>query len=611
MRKFKKTLSVMLAAIMSFSAFSALTVTANAAVIDENSSVGEEFGDYEYQVLDDGTASITKYSGNETALVIPSEINGYKVTRIGEYAFCWCESLTCVTIPDSVTSIGWGAFENCENIKQVYIDSIEAWCNIDFDYIANPLENGADLYLNGELVDELTVPDSITSIGNNAFIGCTSLTNIRIPDSVTRIGINAFRYCTSLTNITIPDSVTIGNSAFGGCSSLTSVTIPGSVTSIDNYAFEDCVNIKQVYINNIEAWCNIDFNYGANPLGNGADLYLNGELVNELTIPDGVTSIGDRAFIGCASLTSVTIPDSVTNIGSYTFYNCTNLSSIAIPNSVTNIDESAFSSCTSLTNITIPDSVTSIGSRAFSSCTSLTSITIPVSVTSIGNGTFENCTSLTSITIPDSVTSISYGAFMGCKSLISVTIPDSITNIDGLSFYGCSSLTNIIIPDNVTNIGEWAFENCTSLTSITIPDSVTSVGYEAFLNCSSLNSITIPNSVEEIDEYAFGYERYYDQIKYDYIYEKVYNFVISGFKNSAAEQYANDNGFAFVEIGKAVIGDVNGDGVLSVADATLIQKHSASIIKFTNEQLALADFNGDGTVNVNDATAIQRALVSG
>ena len=279
----------------------------------------------------------------------------------------------------------------------------------------------SNTYKNGKGI--LTFDDNVTKIGAEAFKDCDSLTSITIPDGVTSIGSSAFYECRKLTSVTIPDSVTtIGSSAFYDCSSLTSITIPDSVTWIGSRAFYDCNSLDSVHISDLSAWCRIRFDYynyyaQANPLCNGAHLYLNETLVEDLVIPNNVTSIEPFAFDNCKSIKSVTIPDSVTSIRSR-----------------------AFSSCPSLTSVTIGNSVTSIGDYAFSDCTSLTSITIPDSVTEIGDHAFYNCNSLTSITIPDSVTRIRASAFCSCDSLTSVTIGNGITAIGKDAFYGCSKL---------------------------------------------------------------------------------------------------------------------------------------------------------------------------
>ena len=244
-----------------------------------------------------------------------------------------------------------------------------------------------------------------------------------------------------------------------------------------------------------------------------------------------VTSIGERAFSQCSSLTSVTIPNSVTSIGNYAFSGCSSLTSITIPENVTSIGNFAFSDCSSLTSITIPENVTSIGNYTFSDCSSLTSITVPENVTSIGNYAFSRCSSLTSITIPNSVTSIGDQAFDNCSSLTSVTIPNSVESIGWRAFQSCISFISITIPNSVTTIGTYAFDGCSALTSMIvengntiydsrencnaiietatntllsgcqntiIPNSVTSIESSAFSGCSSLTSIIIPNSVTSI-----------------------------------------------------------------------------------------------------------------
>ena len=224
----------------------------------------------------------------------------------------------------------------------------------------------------------------------------------------------------------------------------------------------------------------------------------------DVTVPEGVTSIGDLAFSWCSSLTSIVIPDGVTSIGDEAFRWCSSLTSIVVPDGVTSIGDEAFYECSSLTSIMIPDSVTSIGYEAFEYCSRLTSITIPDGVTSIGERAFSYCSRLTSITLPDSVTSIGDGAFCNCSGLTSVTIPDGVTSIGDHAFYNCKSLTSITLPDGVTSIGDGAFKWCESLTSITLPDSVTSIGGEALSGCQKLAHLEVKNEKCKFGKEPFG-----------------------------------------------------------------------------------------------------------
>ena len=378
----------------------------------------------------DGTMFKNEVANHIVTYVIPDGTTEIKDLQFSDYG-----CMQAVSIPDSVTSIGNSAFTSCINLRNI------------------------------------TIPDSVTSIGSHAFYCCYELTGVIIGNSVTSIGIGTFYYCRRLTSVIIGNSVaSIGSSAFYGCRGLTSITIPDSVTSINRNAFNGCDNLirkskgicyvdkwvigvvnnllskaeienttrgiayrafdncsglKNIYITDLAAWCKIS---GLDNLmyyvSNEKNLYLNGELVTNLTIPDSVTSIGMSAFYYCGGLTSVTIGNGVTSIG-----------------------WSAFEGCSGLTSVTIPDSVVNLGDYAFRDCSSLESITIPNSVASIGKGTFYNCGKLATINIPDSVISIGESAFRFCEKMENITIPSSVVLIEKEAFYGCKNLVSAEFKD--------------------------------------------------------------------------------------------------------------------------------------------------------------------
>ncbi len=542
-KSIKKWISVLMAAVMLLSAapLSGLAGTELPSLSElfNVTAEAESFDMFTYTIFG-GKVTITGCDGNVSGeIIIPSEIEGYPVVGIGDNAFQYCENLSGVTIPDSVTSIGEDAFYDCENLTSITIpDSVTSIGEDAFRYctsltsvtIGNSVTSiGEDTFYGCENLTSITIPDSVTSIGDWAFYYCSSLTSITIPDSVTSIGDSAFSYCSSLTSITIPDSVTsIDDSAFYYCTSLTSITIPGSVKNIESSVFHGCSSLTNVVIKN-----------GVASIGTYA--FYACTSLKDIEIPDSVMSIGQNTFGGCSSLTSITIPDSVASISGRAFERCFNLTSFSvspnnksyssdsdgvlynkdqtflikypigndrssyeISNSVKSISDYAFCDCDNLTSIIIPDSVTSIAERAFDACSGLTSVSIGNSVTSIGDSAFSGCNSLISINIPDSVTRIGNKAFLNCDNLTSLTIPDSVTNIGDSSFRNCDSLTKVVIGNGVEKMDMYAFAECELLSDVTISQGAEVIGYGTFYNCPSLTSIVIPESVKEIRGAAFA-----------------------------------------------------------------------------------------------------------
>ena len=415
----------------------------------------------------------------------------------------------------------------------------------------------------------LTDNGTLTISGNGAidsyaFNWRDDIKTVVIKNGVTTIWFGAFENCTSLTSVTIPASVTIIEAdAFSGCSSLREYTVMAGNSSYSsaggvlfNAAGTDIIRLPQAFsgVYNIPD--------GVTSIGGRA--FYDCASLTGVTIPDGVTSIGMNAFSGCMSLTSVTIPDGVTSIGEYAFFN-TSLSSVTIPASVTSIGALAFGATPwlaaqgdfvvvngillnylgSAANVTIPNGVTSIGDMAFGWCTSLTSVTIPDGVTSIGYAAFRECYSLTSITIPSSVTSIGAAAFRECDGLTSVTLPAGVTSIGEYAFFWCPALTSVTLPDTLTSIADYAFNSCTALTSVTIPVSVTSIGTGAFVSCDGLTSVTVLNpSCTIVDQGGIGTSLGVPG-----------QTVIHGYDGSTAQAYANQYGYKFESFGLVPVPD--------------------------------------------------------
>ncbi len=664
-------------------------------------------------------------------ITIPNSVN-----TIGNSAFAGCTGLTGeLTIPNSVTTIGNAAFAGCTGLTGELI--------IPNSVIA--IGGSAFAGCTG-LTGALTIPNSVTAIGGSAFAACTGLEELVIPNSLTTIGVSTFAGCTGLNGtLTIPNSVTtIGEGAFSGCIGIEEITIPNSVTQIYAGAFNGCDNLSKVNISSLEAWCGIVFGMGmmgdysresSNPIYYAHHLYLNGQEVTDLVIPESITAINSYAFYGGSGFTSITLGNAVTTICNYAFSGCTGLTNLTIGDAVTTIGESAFEGCTGLTSLTISKSVISISGNIIVNCPSLTSLSvesgnpifdsrdncnaiietatntlvvgsqttvIPNTVTAIGASAFTSCDGLTSIVIPNSVTSIGvetyvneyqndttfyyYNPFMFCTNLRTIIvesgnpvfdsrdncngiietatntlkfgcnatiIPNTVTAIGDNAFCG-SGLKSFDIPNSVTTIGEAAFSGCSALTNIDIPNSVTSIGDYAFGACLSLKEITIPNSVIVSQSYAAtgwfqhcwslervtigsgiarmgvmfndcpkitsvtclrtappGYDSYYNS----QTHESVYNFDNAVYTQAtlyvpvgSLEEYQSKREWSFFQDIRP-LGDADGDGIVGVADVTRIIDYIQSG-SGNGFDIGAADTDGDGNVTIGDVTKLIDAILN-
>lgn len=425
------------------------------------------------------------------------------VTTIGENAFKSCTSLKTITIPESVTSLGYGVFENCTALTDAILD-----CTL------NELPNGL-------------------------FRQCTSLQNFDIPNTITRIGNETFYCCSSYAIDTIDDNIVeIGESAFRGCTAINSIHLGSGIQTIGREAFSLCSNMEKVSIDNLSHWCQINFaSLDANPLDCGKFLYVNGNILYNLTIPSDITEIKPYTFCNCLSISSATIGDHVTSIGDYAFFN-TEILSASIGNSVTEIGTGAFLSCDKMESVTIGRSVEVIGDNAFESCSALTDIELPYNLKTIGKSAFKYC-DLESVNIPTSLELIDEDAFSLCDigelHIESITqwckvelvnarsnpasrkdadiyvdgaltthldINSHITTVGNYAFYGWNTIKTIFIDDTVRTIGNYAFSYCGELESLNISDGVTTIGDYAFYGCN-VDDVYLPRTVNYIGISAF------------------------------------------------------------------------------------------------------------
>lgn len=454
-----------------------------------------------------------------TQVTIPNS-----VTSIGNYAFEFCSALTQVTIGNSVTSIGRLAFYNCTALSAVYYEGdIKEWCNITFEYSpsnsdpsSNPLCYAHNLYINNNLVTEITIPEGVTEIPRYAFYNC-SLHSVNIGNDVMTIGTRAFYDCDSLTQVTLGNGIKhIGNDAFSGCGKLTNV----------------------YYTGDIAQWCEIQFaDQGSNPVLFSKNLYINNSPLTELIIPDGITEIKSYAFYNCSTLTQVTIGSDVESIGYSAFINCSAITSVySRATTAPTLSNNPFSN-TSFDLVFIPANSTEsyiekwgngytyieegsdtelsvhVETPGGLAAAVIVAGSTPAKVTRLKvTGTLNDddfgilktymtklysldLSGITNTTLPDK-------AFQDKATLIDIKLPDNLTAIPDYAFDACK-FTSIDIPNSVVSIGNSAFYECTSLKEVSLSENLTSIGSKAFYGCSALGSITIPGSVVSMKGQSF------------------------------------------------------------------------------------------------------------
>ncbi len=478
-----------------------LTLILSLFLVPSASAESTLSGDFFYQVLENGTAEITGYKGESALVQIPSEIEGYKVTSIGNYALSRNENIVKVVVPEGVTDIGFEAFYTSKKLHTIELPSTLRVIGMRAFGGTPALEWHADwidggLYLDHHLIktdkdkigEVFTVQEGTYSIASSAFTDNKTIKEVILPDSIKAIGQSAFSGCENLEKVIFPSSLSyIGHFAFAGCKLNQDIKLSQSLDFIGNYSFR----------------------------------YTE---IKELDFSDKLTYIGNSAFEGCKNITQVNIPESVTYIGFSAFYDCTSLEKVNLSSSLEYLGYSAFYNTAFYNNkLNRDEGLLYSGSVLISADQSIFgSVSVKDGTTLIADSAFCDCTEVTKITLPQEVKVINQQAFKGCKKLMSVNIPQGVEEIALYTFKGCSSLE-----------------------AITIPEGVKHISGEAFFDCPKLMFITLPESLASVDEMALGFYFVYSDTGSVMGYGKNEKLTIIGKTGSFAQAFATENRFLF------------------------------------------------------------------
>ena len=449
------------------------------------------------------------------------------VEEIGKNAFSSCNNLMVISIPATLKSIGDRAFEGSNAIEAVLITDLKAWCNIEFgyhinynvrQYMSNPLRNNATLYLNGAIMTNLVIPEDITSISDGAFYGA-NISSVIMHDNITEVGAYAFTYTTleelrlscslnaiqpytfthlKIDTLIIPEGIKrIEDHAFSSSSyTFNAICFPSTLEYYGlNYLLAD-----QIYISDLAAWCDVEIIGQGSPAREGADYFLNGQLLTDLVIPDGVREIRAYTFMG-SSIQSLTLPSSVEVVGDYAFFD-SSLKEAILSDNVQTVGDSAFAENSDLAKIYLGKNLTKVGREAFYG-TAITELTLPSSINELGDGAFKACVRLSNLDLGYTLTSISASAFQSCLSLTELNIPDQITSMGASAFKGCGSLSSVKIGSGLRIIPHYAFAHCSALTSVNIGEGVEIIQYNAFDSCKNLKLIVMPSTLKQLHNSVF------------------------------------------------------------------------------------------------------------